>query len=60
MPRGTVYAGIPARYICTIEEYGDKALQNNTMYPRELEPERAKLEDYIKKNLPFTYKPIKK
>jgi acetyltransferase-like isoleucine patch superfamily enzyme len=60
MPDGTVYAGVPARFICTIEEYGDKALKNNTIYPRELELDRAKLEDYIKKNLPFTYKPVKK
>lgn len=60
MPRGTVYAGVPARYICTIEEYGDKALKNNVMYPRELEADRAKLEAYVKQHLPHTYKPIRK
>ncbi|WP_407403333.1 acyltransferase [Chryseobacterium sp.] len=60
MPHNTVYAGTPAKYICTIEEYGDKALANNVMYPRELEKNRAQLDDYIKKNLPRTFKPIKK
>jgi acetyltransferase-like isoleucine patch superfamily enzyme len=24
MPKGSVFAGIPAKFICTIEEYGDK------------------------------------
>ncbi len=60
MPNGTVYAGIPAKFICTIEEYGDKALKNNVMYPRELESDRPKLEAYVKEHLPHTYKPIKK
>ncbi|PKF75406.1 acyltransferase [Chryseobacterium sp. PMSZPI] len=60
MPAGTVYAGVPAKFICTIEEYGDKALKNNVMYPRELELDRPKLEAYIKEHLPHTYKPIKK
>ncbi len=59
MKKGSVYAGIPAKFICTIEEYGDKLLANNVMYPRELEPNRAALEAYISKNLPHTYKPIK-
>jgi serine acetyltransferase len=51
MPSGTVYAGIPAKFICTIEEYGDKALKNNVMYPRELEADRPKLEAYVKEHL---------
>lgn len=59
MPNNTVFAGVPAKFICNIEEYGDKALQNNVMYPRELELTRAKLDDYINKNLPHTYKPVK-
>lgn len=59
MPDNSVYAGTPAKFICTIEEYGDKALENNVMYPRELEPDRAKLEAYIKKHLPHKYKPVK-
>lgn len=60
MPDNTVYAGTPAKYICTIEEYGDKALTNNVMYPRELEINRTQLDDFIKKNLPHTYKPVRK
>jgi len=60
MPKGTVFAGVPAKFICTIEEYGDKLLSNNVMYPRELEQVRSKLDAYIKENLPHTYKPVKK
>lgn len=59
MPAGTVYAGVPAKFICTIEEYGDKLLQNNVMYPRHLEENRKNLEAYIKEHLPHTYKPVK-
>lgn len=59
MPDNSVYAGIPAKFICTIEEYGDKSIINNTLYPRELEQNRSKLDKYIKENLPYQYKPIK-
>ncbi|WP_304343665.1 acyltransferase [Chryseobacterium koreense] len=59
MPPNSVFAGVPAKFICTTEEYGDKALKNNVMYPRELEPNRKKLEAYIRENLPHSYKPIK-
>lgn len=59
MPSNTVFAGVPAKFICTIEQYGDKALMNNVMYPRDLEPNRSKLDAYIKENLPHTYKPVK-
>ena len=59
MPDGSVYAGVPAKYICTIEEYGDKALKNNVLYPRHLEKNRSKLDDYIRENLPDDYKPVK-
>ena len=59
MPKGSVFAGIPAKFICTIEEYGDKLLANNVMYPRELELVRPQLDAYIKKHLPHTYKPVK-
>ncbi|WP_312075171.1 acyltransferase [Chryseobacterium sp.] len=60
MPDNSVYAGVPAKFICTIEEYGDKALENNVMYPRKLEPTRPRLDAYIKANLPHVYKPVKK
>lgn len=59
MKKGSVFAGIPAKFICTIEEYGDKLLANNVMYPRNLELDRPKLDAYIKKNLPHVYKPVK-
>lgn len=36
------------RFICTIEEYGDKALENNVLYPRELEENRHLLDKYIR------------
>jgi acetyltransferase-like isoleucine patch superfamily enzyme len=60
IPDGSIYAGNPAKFICTIEEYGDKLLANNVMYPRELEKNRPALEKYIRENLPHTYKPVKK
>ena len=60
MPDNSVYAGVPAKFICTIEEYGDKALENNVMYPRELEATRPKLDAYIKEHLPQVFKPVKK
>ncbi|EKB54420.1 acyltransferase [Bergeyella zoohelcum] len=60
MPDNTVYAGIPAKFICTIEEYGNKALKNNTLYPRKLEQNRADLDRYISENLPYKYKSLKK
>ncbi|MBU4539345.1 MAG: acyltransferase [Weeksellaceae bacterium] len=59
MPAGTVFAGVPAKFICTLEEYGEKLLAHNVMYPRELERDRHKLEEYIKNHLPHTYKPAK-
>lgn len=60
MPDNSVFAGVPAKFICTIEEYGDKALQNNVMYPRDLEKNRPELDKYIKENLPEVFKPVKK
>ncbi len=59
MPDNSVYAGVPAKFICTLEEYGDKALANNVIYPRLLENNRAELDLYIKENLPHHYKPVK-
>lgn len=59
MPANSVFAGVPAKLICTIDEYGHKALKNNTDYPRELESNRAQLESYIRQYLPHVYKPVK-
>lgn len=60
VPDNSVYAGVPAKYICSIFEYGDKALKNNVLYPRELEKNRKALELYIAEHLSNTYKPVKK
>mgnify|MGYP003618519063 CR=1 FL=1 len=59
MPANSVFAGVPAKLICTIDEYGHKALKNNTDYPRELESNRAQLENHIRQHLPHVYKPVK-
>jgi acetyltransferase-like isoleucine patch superfamily enzyme len=59
IPSNCVYAGSPAKKICTIEEYGDRLLANTVMYDRELEKNRKSLEDYLKNNLPHQYKPVK-
>lgn len=58
-PSNSVYAGVPAKFICTLEEYGDKAIKNKVLYPRDLEKNRSDLDEYIKVNLPFVYKPVK-
>ena len=59
VPDNSVYVGSPAKFICTIDEYGERLLTNNVMYPRELEQNRKALEDYLQKNLPHSYKPVK-
>ncbi len=59
VPDNSVYAGIPAKFICTIDEYGERLLKNNTEYPLELEADRKKLEQHLINNLPHTYKPVK-
>ena len=60
MPNNTVFIGNPAQFLCTIEDYGDIVLNNNAEYPRELEKDRRKLDDYIKKNLPYKFKKARK
>lgn len=59
MPENTVYAGVPAKFICNIQDYGDKSLENNTLYNRELEKNRKKMDTYLKNNLAHKYKPVK-
>lgn len=59
MPDNTVFAGNPARFICSTEQYGESILENNTIYPRELENDRKALNKWLKENLPYEYKPIK-
>lgn len=59
MPDNCVYAGVPAKFITSIEDYADRALKNSTQYPRELEKNRKDLDNYLKNNLPHHYKPVK-
>lgn len=51
-----VYAGNPASFICSIEEYAQKMIQKNTTFPSELENNRKELEKYLSKNLPNNFK----
>lgn len=59
MPSNTVYAGNPAKYVCEIEDYGDYIQKTSLDYPLELEANRKELNEWLKKNLPHQYKPIK-
>lgn len=34
VPEGCVYAGVPAHFICTTEEYAEKCLANNHEYDK--------------------------
>jgi acetyltransferase-like isoleucine patch superfamily enzyme len=60
MPPNSVFIGNPAQYLCSIEEYGDIVLNNNTQYPRELEKDRKALDEYLIKNLPYKFKKAKR
>ncbi|NIF05507.1 acyltransferase [Chryseobacterium sp. Tr-659] len=60
MPDNTVFVGNPAQFLCTIEDYGDIILKNSPEYPRELENDRKKLDEYIKLNLPYKFKKARK
>lgn len=51
-----VYAGNPAKFICSIEEYAQKMTTKNVIFPSELETNRKELEKYLSKNLPFNFK----
>lgn len=59
VPDNCVYAGVPAKFICTVEEYYEKKKSESVDYPRELEADRPKLDAYIKEHLPYSYKPVK-
>lgn len=60
IPDNCVFAGVPAVYISTTEEYYEKKKLENSEYPRELEKDRKKLDSFIKEKLPHSYKPNKK
>ena len=60
VPDNCVYGGTPAKFICTIEDYYKRKKTESVSYPRELELDRPKLDQYLKEHLPHTYKPVKK
>lgn len=59
MPDNTVFSGNPARFVCTVEQYAESVLDQNTIYPRELENDRKALNQWLKNNLPHEYKHAK-
>lgn len=60
VPDNTVFAGNPAKYICEIEDYADILKKTSLGYPIELEQDRKQLLDFLKQNLPHTYKPVRR
>lgn len=56
MPDNSVFSGNPARFVCSIEQYGESLLDQNTMYPRELEKDKKQLDQWLKDNLPADFK----
>lgn len=59
IPDNVVFSGNPARFICSTEQYAESLLDQNTMYPRELENDREQLNKWLKENLPYDYKKAK-
>lgn len=59
MPSNSVFSGNPARFVCSTEQYAEFVMENNTVYPRELENNRKELNKWLKENLPHEYKPVK-
>ena len=59
MPPNSVFSGNPARFVCSVEQYAESILENNTIYPRELENNRKELNKWLKENLPHDYKVAK-
>lgn len=59
MPSNTVFAGNPAKYVCEIEDYGDFLVKTTVDYPIELEKDKKKLNDWLKKNLGEKFKVAK-
>ncbi|ROI03786.1 acyltransferase [Kaistella haifensis] len=59
MPNNSVFAGNPARFVCSVEQYAESILDQNTIYPRELENDRKALNKWLKDNLPYEYKQAK-
>ncbi|WP_379967820.1 acyltransferase [Epilithonimonas sp. UC225_85] len=60
IPDNSVYGGIPARYICSTQEYYERKKTESVDYPRDLEKNRKKLNTFLRNNLFSKYKPVKK
>lgn len=58
IPDNSVFSGNPARFVCSIDQYAESILDQNTMYPRELENDKKKLDQWLKQNLPYEYKKV--
>jgi acetyltransferase-like isoleucine patch superfamily enzyme len=56
IPSNSVFSGNPARFICSIEQYAESVLDQNTIYPRELEKDKKQLDEWLKHNLPYNFK----
>ena len=59
VPDNSVFGGIPAKLICSVEEYYERKKAQSVEYPRNLENDRPKLNAFLKENLPHHYKPVK-
>lgn len=59
IPDNVVFSGNPARFICSTEQYAESLLDQNTLYPRTLENDREKLNQWLRENLPHEYKKSK-
>ena len=59
MPDNSVFSGNPARFVCSVEQYAESLLDQNTIYPRELEKDKTALNQWLKENLPHEYKKTK-
>ncbi len=60
VPDNSVYGGVPAKYICSTTEYYERKKKENVDYPRDLEKNRKKLNDFLRNHLCANYKPEKK
>ena len=59
MPNNSVFSGNPARFVCSVEQYAESLLDQNTIYPSELEKDKKALNQWLNDNLPHEYKKTK-
>ena len=50
VPDNSVYGGVPAKFICSTTEYYERKKKENVDYPRDMEKNRKKLNDFFKKS----------